>query len=118
MRRRFGYRRLHLLLQREGMGVNHKKPSHLMDLLWASFAAAVRGDACRIPSRNVSQIKSRPSRAWLRFAAVRPSASERVSLATDAGLLAYPTSLYSQYVAFARGRNWHLRDISISRANV
>ena len=26
VRRRFGYRRLHLLLQREGVAVNHKKP--------------------------------------------------------------------------------------------
>jgi hypothetical protein len=28
MRRRFGYRRLHVLLKREGYLVNHKKPAH------------------------------------------------------------------------------------------
>jgi putative transposase len=29
VRRRFGYRRLHILLQREGLALNHKKPHRI-----------------------------------------------------------------------------------------
>jgi hypothetical protein len=52
LRRRFGYRRLHILLRREGITLNHKKLRRLMPRNGFKFAVVVVASGRLAPGRR------------------------------------------------------------------
>jgi putative transposase len=62
-RRRFGYRRIHALLRREGIEVNHKRIFRLYQA--AGLAVARRKKRCHVAvERESLALPSRPNEIW------------------------------------------------------
>jgi transposase InsO family protein len=86
-RRRFGYRRLHILIRREGVAMNHKK-----------FVASIVRNGCRSAGAAGAKERSAPGRRW-QSSRGRTSAgawtSCRIPLSTVAAFASFRSSTIS-----------------------